>query len=85
VSLTSDQRHLFDEYRPDRFIPSGDQTPEQVRNFSAGGFARVCELELGDAPTVKDVLAEMDRVRNVPRTYRGRGEARDDDEAMERR
>jgi hypothetical protein len=57
--LTDEQLEVFDEYRPDRYTPSGDQDDEAARHFSASGFAFVCGLETGEEPSTEDVLAEM--------------------------
>lgn len=53
MTLTAEELELFDEYRPDR--PNGE-----TRHFRALSFGRVCELELGNGPSVEDVLVEME-------------------------
>jgi hypothetical protein len=56
--LTADQRALFELRRPDQ-----DAATPAKRQYAAVDFQHGCQLELGVAPELADVLAEIDARR----------------------
>jgi arginyl-tRNA--protein-N-Asp/Glu arginylyltransferase len=55
MTLTAEQLALFNKYRPDRYAEVGE-----TKHFAASSFQRICELQLGNWPTIEDVEAEID-------------------------
>jgi hypothetical protein len=59
--LTPEQQALFDSVSvPERLRPSGDQTPEQARNFTVASFRYACDFDGIGVPSVEDVEAALD-------------------------
>jgi hypothetical protein len=54
------------------YLPSGEQMPQQARNFAADSFRAACEFDGIGVPSIEDVLAALDRrvesARRLPRT-----------------
>jgi hypothetical protein len=65
--LTDEQLAVFELARPDLSTGTGDQTPEQARNFAAEVFAWCCSLDGIGVPSVEAIQAEM-RLRRDGRT-----------------
>jgi hypothetical protein len=68
VALTDEQLELWRSLGGPRTPESsGDQTPEQARNFYAWSFQQVCAFEGIDVPSEEDVLEELDGLTAPPR------------------
>jgi hypothetical protein len=71
MALTPRQFDLLYSTGPVIYLPSGEQTPQQARNFAADSFRAACEFDGIGVPRVEDVLDEMDlrvgSARRLPR------------------
>jgi len=60
VTLTADQRELFDETWPGEVKVHEGQTPAQAKNVAVYSFRHVCAVEGVPIPNEEDVAAEIE-------------------------
>ena len=62
MTLTPEQRQLWEYVRPEDARPIGEQTLEQAREFAIASYVhRLCPFEGIPAPTLEQARAELER------------------------